>query len=154
MDGLLVGGYCYCCTAVYWCTVLLTVLLHMVDSWGHSGWVRSSVGVGWAVDCIYRPSLGGRGVGRVWCIGVWVGECAGIISAPLGWIWVCGCGWLGTPIPLAIFPPAMLLPVTVLRYVKFDFSPLVLQRTTSIFMVHQVLEVVGCETYTVPSKKR
>ena len=43
MDGLLVGGYCYYCTAVYWCTVLLTVLLHVVDSWGLGGWVSVMV---------------------------------------------------------------------------------------------------------------
>ena len=64
MEWWLVGGYCYCCTAVYWCTVVLTALLHMVDSWG-LGWVRY-VGVGWAVGCIYRPSQGGRGVGWVY----------------------------------------------------------------------------------------
>ena len=66
MDALLVGGYCYyCCTAVYRCTVLLTVLLRMVDSWGLGGWARY-VGVGWAVGWIYRPREGGRGVGWVY----------------------------------------------------------------------------------------
>ena len=52
-----------------------------------------------------------------------------------------GCGWLDIPTPLAIFfPPAMLLPATVLRYVKVGFRPLVLQRSTQNSYKH-----VSCE---------
>ena len=45
-----------------------------------------------------------------------------------------GCVWVTWyPDPDGdFFFPAVLLPVTVLRYVKIGFSPLVLQRSTSI----------------------
>ena len=66
-------------------------------------------------------------------MGGWVDACVSACQY-LRSLWVCRCGWLRIPIPLAIFfaHSLVLLPAAVFQFLKVSLSPMVLQRSLAV----------------------